>query len=106
MAKYNKVYHLGPTENAVQHLWYAEQARLTKDPVGGQVGPDEWTDVFLPAGYYEQTWLQLGAVFADWENTHNAKPARIVALPAPTGPATTTASPCTTRCSAPTCSGR
>jgi TAP-like protein len=36
------------------------------------VGPDEWTDIFLEAGYYQQTWLQLGSAFADWENTHSA----------------------------------
>ena len=36
------------------------------------VGPDEWTDIFLEAGYYEQTWLQLGSAFANWANTHSA----------------------------------
>jgi len=81
LAKYNKVYHLGSTERAVRHLWYAEQARLAKHPILGKVGPDEWTDIFLGAGYYEQTWLQLGAAFANWENTHSAKAARnLVAL--------------------------
>jgi pimeloyl-ACP methyl ester carboxylesterase len=74
LAKYNKVYHLGSTEKAVQHLFYATEQRLKKHPAGGQVGPDEWVDALLPAGYYEQTWLQLGQVFSAWINHHNAKP--------------------------------
>jgi hypothetical protein len=36
------------------------------------VGPDEWVDIFTEAGYYQQTWLQLGSAFANWENTHGA----------------------------------
>jgi pimeloyl-ACP methyl ester carboxylesterase len=72
LAKYNRVYHLGATEAAVSKLWYAEQATLTDHPINGVVGPDEWDDIFLEAGYYQLTWLQLGSAFADWENTHSA----------------------------------
>lgn len=73
IAKYNKIYHLGATEKAVQNLFYNEEARLLKHPAGGVIGPDEWVDTFLEAGYYEQTWLQLGSAFAgfvhqgDWK---------------------------------------
>ena len=81
VAKYNNVYHLGKTEAGVRHRWYAEKARLARHPIQGVVGPDEWTDIFLGAGYYEQTWLQLGAAFANWENTHSAKAAKaLIAL--------------------------
>jgi pimeloyl-ACP methyl ester carboxylesterase len=72
LAKYNSVYHLGATEQAVSKRWYAELTTLAKSPISGVVGPDEWTDIFLEAGYYQQTWLQLGSAFADWENTHSA----------------------------------
>jgi pimeloyl-ACP methyl ester carboxylesterase len=72
LAKYNRVYHLGATEAAVSKRWYAELSTLAKHPVDGVVGPDEWTDIFLEAGYYQLTWLQLGSAFADWENTHSA----------------------------------
>ncbi|HEX8008308.1 MAG TPA: alpha/beta fold hydrolase [Trebonia sp.] len=71
IAKYHKVYNLGSTEKAVQNLFYAEEAKLAKKPAGGIVGPDEWTDIFLQAGYYEQTWLQLGSAFAGY--VHNAQ---------------------------------
>ncbi|MBV9534406.1 MAG: alpha/beta fold hydrolase [Solirubrobacterales bacterium] len=74
LAKYHKVYHLGSTEKAVQKLFYATEQRLRKHPAAGKVGPDEWVDAFLLAGYYEQTWLQLGHVFSAWINHHNAKP--------------------------------
>jgi pimeloyl-ACP methyl ester carboxylesterase len=71
IAKYNKVYHLGATERAVRHLWYADQASLAKHPILGQVGPDEWTDIFLTAGYYEQTWLELASAWATWQHGHS-----------------------------------
>jgi len=71
LAKYHNVYHLGNTEQAVQKLFYSEEARLLKHPAGGEIGPDEWTDIFLEAGYYEQTWLQLGSALAGY--IHNAK---------------------------------
>jgi pimeloyl-ACP methyl ester carboxylesterase len=76
LAKYNSYYHLGATEAAVSKRWYAEEATLAKHPINGVVGPDEWTDIFLQAGYYQQTWLQLGSAFANWENTHSAAAAK------------------------------
>ena len=76
LAKYNSYYHLGATAAAVSKRWYAEKAYLAKHPINGQVGPDEWTDIFLNAGYYQETWLQLGSAFADWENTHSAAAAK------------------------------
>jgi pimeloyl-ACP methyl ester carboxylesterase len=76
LAKYNKTYHLGTTEAQVRRRWYAEDARLAKHPIKvgkkAVVGPDEFNDIFLEAGYYEQTWLQLGQAFSQWANTHNA----------------------------------
>ena len=72
LAKYNSTYHLGSTAAAVSKRWYAERATLAKHPIDKVVGPDEWTDVFLEAGYYQQTWTQLGSAFADWEKTHSA----------------------------------
>jgi pimeloyl-ACP methyl ester carboxylesterase len=72
IAKYHKVYHLGSTESAVRKLFYATEARLAAHPAGGQVGPDEWTDIFIDAAYNEQTWLQLAQAFAGWVHQHNA----------------------------------
>ena len=77
VAKYHNVYHLGSTEKAVEKLFYLEKARLLKHPAGGVIGPDEWVDVFLYAGYYKQTWTDLGGAFAgfvhkgDWKTIKN-----------------------------------
>jgi hypothetical protein len=35
------------------------------------VGPDEWADVFLGAGYYQFGWLDLADVFAGWVHRHD-----------------------------------
>jgi pimeloyl-ACP methyl ester carboxylesterase len=74
VAKFDSVYHLGTTEEAVEKLWYQEQKALTGHPAGGVVGPDEWNDIFLLAGYYQITWLDLGRTFADWVHNRDPKP--------------------------------
>jgi pimeloyl-ACP methyl ester carboxylesterase len=75
LAKYHKVYRLGRSERAVEHRWYAEKARLAGHPALGQVGPDEWADIFALAGIFQASWvdfgLNLSQAFADWAHTHN-----------------------------------
>jgi hypothetical protein len=68
LAKYNSVYHLGSAEAQMANTFDTAQRRLAAAPAGGVVGPDEWTDVFLEAGYYEQTWEDLGSLFSEWVN--------------------------------------
>jgi hypothetical protein len=62
------VYHLGKTRAAVSKRFYDAQKGLKRHPAGGLVGPDEWTDIFLYAGYYQSTWLYLGKTFSKWVN--------------------------------------
>jgi pimeloyl-ACP methyl ester carboxylesterase len=76
VAKYDSVYHLGKTEAKVEKLWYQTKSDLYTNPAGGVVGGSEWTDIFLYAGYYQQTWLDLGDAFSAWVNNHDV--ARIV----------------------------
>ncbi|WP_433081497.1 alpha/beta hydrolase [Dactylosporangium sp. CA-052675] len=73
LAKYDSVYHLGKTEKQVELRWYAEQQKLRSAPAGGVVGASEWTDIFLYAGYYQSTWLELADAFAGWANDHNTE---------------------------------
>ncbi|MFG2044918.1 alpha/beta hydrolase [Dactylosporangium sp. NPDC048998] len=68
LAKYDSVYHLGTTAKQVEARWYSELNQLRIKPAGGVVGPDEWTDIFLYAGYYQSTWLELADAFAAWAN--------------------------------------
>ncbi len=64
LAKYDDVYHLGKTEKAVETLFYKIEANLTFHPADGKIGGDEWVDIFLYAGYYQVTWLDLADAFA------------------------------------------
>ena len=75
LAKYNSVYQLGSTEGQVANTFTTVERQLAVSPAGGVVGPDEWTDIFLEAGYYEQTWLGLGSLFSEWVHDHDANAA-------------------------------
>lgn len=73
IAKYDSVYHLGKTGRQVEALFYKKQAELLRAPAGGKIGPDEWTDIFLQAGYYVYGWEDVANAFAgfvhdgDWQ---------------------------------------
>ncbi|HZZ96144.1 MAG TPA: alpha/beta fold hydrolase [Jatrophihabitantaceae bacterium] len=75
LARYNAVYHLGSTEHAVEQRWYRIRSRLAKHADHG-IGPDEWTDVFLDAEYYQSTWLNLAHWFAGYVHRHDYKAIR------------------------------
>lgn len=65
VAQHDDFYHLGSSEAAVEALYYGYLDQLRRTPQnGGKVGPDEWTDAFLPAGYYQLTWLDVASIFA------------------------------------------
>jgi pimeloyl-ACP methyl ester carboxylesterase len=66
VADNNATFKLGTSEKTVEKLWYAQRAKLGKTPAGGKIGPDEWTDIFLQAGYYVYGWSDMGKAFSDW----------------------------------------
>jgi pimeloyl-ACP methyl ester carboxylesterase len=68
LAKYDSVYHLGKTAKAVERTYFAAAEKLRAHPAGGVVGPSEWNDVFLLAGYYQIVWLDLADALASWVN--------------------------------------
>ena len=72
LARYDDVYHLGASEAAVQAQFYATEHQLESQPADGQIGPDEWTDIFLEPAYYQETWVSWGQAFSNWVNEHNA----------------------------------
>jgi pimeloyl-ACP methyl ester carboxylesterase len=85
VAKYDSVYHLGTTGAAVKAKYSETQKSLASAPAEGKIGPDEWGDIFLSAGYYVFGWEDVASAFAAWVNDGDAAP--LVALyPAP-GPA-------------------
>jgi pimeloyl-ACP methyl ester carboxylesterase len=74
VAQYDKVFHLGRTARAVQSRFYAEQAKLARKPAAGVIGPAEFTDVFLQAGYYVFDWVNIAKAFSAWAREHDAGP--------------------------------
>jgi pimeloyl-ACP methyl ester carboxylesterase len=77
VAQYDGVYHLGTTTAAVRALFTREETALTGHPARGELGPDEWADAFLGAGYAESLWIPLARAFADW--VHARDPTKVIA---------------------------
>jgi pimeloyl-ACP methyl ester carboxylesterase len=73
VAKFDDVYHLGKTAAQVRQRWYAEQKNLRTAPAGGVVGPAEFTDIFIYAGYFQWIWPTLAELFASSVNDPNAE---------------------------------
>jgi pimeloyl-ACP methyl ester carboxylesterase len=73
LAQYDDVYHLGTTAAAVSQLWYTQREAFKAAPAG-QIGPDEWTDIFLTVGYAQGSWPYFGDVFANWIATGDPAP--------------------------------
>jgi pimeloyl-ACP methyl ester carboxylesterase len=76
VARYDSVYHLGRTESAVEKLFLLTKARLARKPAGGVVGPDEWTDIFVIAGYTNLVWTGRAQMFSDWVHKHDTATAK------------------------------
>ncbi len=65
IADHDDVYHLGTTQSAVQGLYFSTLRALDSAPqADGKIGPDEWTDAFLSAGYYVYGWEDLAQAFS------------------------------------------
>lgn len=74
LARHDSTYHLGATRSAVAQRYRQVRAQLAATPINGIVGPDEWDDVFLYAGYVQFLWPELGDVFAGWVNAGDGAP--------------------------------
>ncbi|MBA8925614.1 pimeloyl-ACP methyl ester carboxylesterase [Kutzneria viridogrisea] len=68
VAQHDDVYHLGRTQAAVKHVFDEQLLKLSFQPAGGYVGPDEFIDVFQQASYYQLRWLTLGDAFSKFVN--------------------------------------
>ena len=69
-AKANGTYHLGSTAAQVNSTWNRSLARLAAHPVhqqsGPAIGPAEFTDTFVAAGYDNGYWPLLAAAMAGY----------------------------------------
>jgi pimeloyl-ACP methyl ester carboxylesterase len=78
VAKHDVVYHLGTTGPDVEKLYYATQDKLRTAPAAGKIGPAEWNDIFLQAGYYVFGWQDIASVFSRYVKQNDT--ASLVAL--------------------------
>lgn len=68
VARHDSTYHLGATRGAVEAHYRDVKAQVAATPISGVVGPDEWDDIFLYAGYVDFLWPRLAGVFSGWVN--------------------------------------
>ena len=76
LAQHDKIYNLGKTGAAVEKLFYDTQAKLAEKPADKVIGPAEFTDIFLQAGYYVFGWQTLADAFAAYIGKKDPKPLR------------------------------
>ncbi|MEV4311201.1 alpha/beta fold hydrolase [Actinocrispum sp. NPDC049592] len=68
LAKYDSVYHLGTSGDAIGRRFEQERLKLKAHPLGGQIGSDELVDVFLQAGYYVFGWEDVATAYSEYIN--------------------------------------
>ena len=78
VAKYDSIYHLGNSGDAVETLYYEQYQKLRTAPADGKIGSSEWNDIFLQAGYYVFGWQEIATAFSNWVNKED--PAGLVDL--------------------------
>ncbi len=66
VARHDATYHLGATGESVAAAYREVHAQVAAAPISGVVGPDEWDDIFLYAGYADFLWPRLAGVFSGW----------------------------------------
>lgn len=64
IADHDATYHLGSTESEVADHYYALRASLKGHAVQGKIGPSEFDDIFLSAGYAQFLWPFLTPALA------------------------------------------
>ncbi|MFJ9801503.1 alpha/beta hydrolase [Streptomyces wuyuanensis] len=74
VAKHHATYRLGSDPAQVEAAWYAMRSALAKAPVGGEIGPSELEDTFLPGGYYNGFWPYLADAFAAFARGRDTRP--------------------------------
>ncbi len=74
IARHHGTYRLGRSAAAVERLYLRQLRVLRRHPAGGVLGPSEWIDAFLLAGYDQFYWPYLAQGFAAWVHRHRPRP--------------------------------
>lgn len=83
IAKYDSLYRLGTTQEAVERKYYAIRAAAKRKPIGGMVGPSELDDIMLTASYSTGWYHLLATALSDWATKQD--PELLLALVNPGG---------------------
>ncbi|MGH3434008.1 MAG: alpha/beta hydrolase [Thermocrispum sp.] len=74
ISRYDDLYHLGDDPIEVEQEFYKQKKILDSRPAGGKIGSDEWTDLFLPAGYGQYRWDAIAKAFSGWVHEKEWRP--------------------------------
>jgi pimeloyl-ACP methyl ester carboxylesterase len=74
VARHHETYRLGRSAAAVERLYLRQRRILGRQPAAKVLGPSEWDDAFLLAGYSEVYWPYLARGFAGWVHSQNPRP--------------------------------
>jgi len=77
VARHEEAYRLGSTPELVEKQYYAARDDLRAAPRGA-LGPAEWADAFIAAGYSQAAWPVVAEAFAAF--VHRADPAPVTQL--------------------------
>jgi pimeloyl-ACP methyl ester carboxylesterase len=74
VARNDDAYGLGTSAADVEAAFYDAQDKLRATPMG-ILGPSEWTDAFVVAGYLQEVWPDVADAFAAFVNSSDPNPA-------------------------------
>ncbi|WP_329136503.1 alpha/beta hydrolase [Streptomyces sp. NBC_01476] len=66
IAANDATYHLGTTQAAVEANYYKGMDKVRRTPIDGEIGPSEYTDIFLVSLYRRSSWTANAKALADW----------------------------------------
>ncbi|GAA3196277.1 alpha/beta hydrolase [Actinocorallia longicatena] len=86
VARHDARFRLGDTPRRVQLAYYGMRAALKTGPVG-RIGPSEFDDSVLKAGYGSWSWAKIAERLSAWHSGHDLDALRaLVGPPSATGP--------------------
>ncbi|RAY12512.1 alpha/beta hydrolase [Actinomadura craniellae] len=74
VARNHAIYRLGTDPKAVEQAYYRARAAVKAKPIGGKIGPAEFDDAFLPAGYGDNNWPKLALALSSLVADKDASP--------------------------------
>jgi pimeloyl-ACP methyl ester carboxylesterase len=74
IAKYDSIYGLGTTQEAVEANYYKARAGAEASPIGGKIGPSELDDIVLSAGYNTAYYIPFAEALSAWVNEKDPAP--------------------------------